>query len=195
MKTLIASFAVLFVCPMVQAATVSEIESNDLHTTPQFISPFDFTSDYVVNIQSSTSYKHATIAATGNGTVDWFVFSHAGGRIILDIDEGMPNIDLELGIWDSSGNLVAQNDDGGILDSGSVHVYDSFIDLASEAAGLYYVAVSAFPSTQASNFTIGGGGFTTSGYKLHISSGAVPEPSSTLLLGLTSAFLLVRRRR
>ena len=136
-----------------------------------------------------------TITATGDGTVDWFVFNHAGGRIILDIDEGMPTVDLEIGLWDSSGNLVDSNDDHGVLDSGSVHGYDSFIDLPSQATGLYYVAVSAYPSSQTSSFTIGGGGFTTPGYKLHISSGAVPEPSATLMVGLASVVLLVRRRR
>jgi hypothetical protein len=177
------------------AAIVAEIEGNNLVSTAQLIAPAAFTAEFVSNVESSTSFKHATITASGDGTVDWFTFNHTGGRLILDIDGAMPTIDLELAIWDLSGTLITQNDDGGILDPGTVHGYDSYIDILNQVAGLYYIAVSAYPSGQTSGFNIGGGGFTTSGYTLNISSGAVPEPGAVMLLSLASVMLAFHRRR
>ena len=116
--------------------------------------------------------------------------------MILDIDGGMPTVDLELGLWDTSGLLVANNDDGGILDLGTAHLYDSYIDLASLSSGFYYIGVSQFPSSQANGFDIGGSGFTTTeGYTLNISSGAVPEPTSMMLVLFSGLTLSLRRRR
>jgi hypothetical protein len=177
------------------ASTVAEIEGNNSYSTSQLIASPVFTQEAVANIEFSTSYKHASIAATGDGTVDWFVFNHVGDRLILDIDNGMPTIDLELGIWSISGILIASNDDRGSLDPGSVHPYDSYINITNLVSGLYYVAVSAYPSSQSNGFVVGGGGFNTPGYTLNISSGVIPEPSSVVLFGLASLGLAVRRRR
>ena len=193
LKTIGAIISVIPAC--LNAATVAEIESNDLYTTAQFIGPFAFTSEAAVNIQDSTLYKHTSISASGDGTVDWFVFNHSGGRMILDIDGGMPTVDLEVGLWDIAGNLVVANDDGGLLDPGTVHGYDSYIDLSSAASGLYYVAVSNFPSGQSAGFEIGGAGFTTDSYTLNISSGAIPEPSGLMLSLMAAGGIFSRRRR
>jgi len=104
-------------------------------------------------------------------------------------------VDLEIGLWGISGLLVFANDDGGTADPGSVHGFDSFIDLASLSSGLYYVGVSSFPSAQANDFVLGGSGFTTDGYTLNISSGAVPEPTSMMLALFSGLTLALRRRR
>lgn len=195
------SFALLGLIPAsLNAATVIDIAGNNLVSGAQFISPADFTLEFVAIIDSSTSYNHATIAASGSGSTDWFSFDYTAGRLILDIDFGMPTVDLELAIWDSSGTLISTNDDKNSADPGSVDFLgdynDPFIDVTNLVPGRYFVAVSVFPSAQANNFVVGDTGLATPAYSynLHISS-AVPEPGSAMLLCLAPLALGVRRRR
>jgi hypothetical protein len=181
-----------------QAATVVEVEGNDLASTAQFISPFSFTLENVNEITLSTVLTHASISGSGDGTVDWYAFTHGGGAIILDIDGGIQNFDLELGIWDIQGHLIAANDDGGLLDAGSMVTFgelDPFINISSAPSGLYYIGVSSFPSAQLANFDAGGVGFSGGGYQLNISVGQVPEPTSAVLALLSCLTLSLRRKR
>lgn len=121
---------------------------------------FDLTAD--PNIYNSTKIPHVSIQSTNDGfeDVDWYSFSaSAGDAIILDIDFGMPSVDTMLALFDSSGNLLAFNDDSG-FDAGSNHSYDAFIGTYGVTIdGLYYVAVSNY-----SNFPGGISSATSVGF-------------------------------
>ncbi len=191
----ILAAAVFLTGTCVKAASVFEVEGNDSPAMAQFVSPFSFTSEFVPDIELSTTYYHASIVASGDSSVDWFAISHLGGRLFFDVDGAMPNVDLEIGVWNVFGALVGSNDDQAIVDPGSEHVFDPFLDFPNQAAGLYYIGVSVFPSGQADNFDIGGTGFTTPSYTLHISSELVPEPTTAGLVLLSGLALLARRTR
>ncbi|MFT5302182.1 MAG: hypothetical protein ACI87E_002157 [Mariniblastus sp.] len=100
------------------------------------------------------------------------------------------NVDTEIGIFDSAGNLVAEDDDGG---NGT---YSGIFDLEL-AAGDYTLAVAAFLSgaSFADGFTVNPG-TGTGDYTISASlTSAVPEPGSLAFLGFGCVGLLAYRRR
>lgn len=86
-------------------------------------------------------------AGTGTGDHDFFTLAglSAGDEILIDVDTPVPyccgDLDPFVSIFDSSGNLLAFNDDqpmGG--------TYDSFLVYSVPAAGTYYVVLGAYTS-------------------------------------------------
>ncbi|MCH7751227.1 MAG: DVUA0089 family protein [Planctomycetes bacterium] len=120
------------------------------------------------NISNSTSLPHISIQGTGDGTFDYYSFTvaNAGDQAVFDID--FENFDTELFLYDSSGNLLAQNDDNG-SDPGSGGFLASLINSTFASPGTYIIGVGEF-----SSFDDGGqiGGNTPDpgdAYTLHIS--------------------------
>jgi len=127
------------------------------------------------NVANSGTAGHVSVSGEGTGSFDWYSFTVLadGTRVVLDIDEGAGggagNGDTELFLYDADGNLVDQNDDHG-WDAGSSTGLDSQIGTVLPA-GVYYVAVGEFPSSDSSGPFNPGGNMLDPGttYTLHIS--------------------------
>ncbi len=116
-------------------------------------------------IDDSTTIPHVTINGTGDGTFDAYSFTaNAGDRGIFDIANN--SVDTELFLFDSSGNLLASNDDFGDGDGSGL---DSKIDFTFGAFGRYIIVVGAFNSLASTN-TLGGNSPQAGGcYDFHVS--------------------------
>ena len=94
--------------------------------------------------------------------------------------------DTELGLYDSAGNLIDDDDDGG------AGLYSSIT--ATLDIGTYYIAVGEFNTVFGDFFSATGNGQfgdTEGGdYWINI----IPEPGTALLLGLGVVGLIRRRR-
>jgi hypothetical protein len=102
-------------------------------------------------------------AGTGTGDFDFFTIGAlaAGDTITIDVDTPLPfsgDLDPFVAVWDSTGALLAFNDDDGVT-------YDSYLAYAVPAAGTYYVSVGAYASpVPVDPFDPASGtGFTTEG--------------------------------
>src|SRR5262245_54393506 len=89
-------------------------ESTDAYTSAYALGGFNLSAD--AQIENSTTIPHTSVTANNNhaSVIDWFSFGAlAGSTIHLDIDTdnwgGL--FDSTLALWDSSGALMAQNDD------------------------------------------------------------------------------------
>ena len=101
------------------------------------------------NIISSTDLPHTSITGIGSGDFDFYEFTveEAGSAGVFDIDFGMDSgvsVDAWIKIYDAAGNLIDSNDDGGILDSGSNHPFDSLLAGIFPDAGTYYISVGQY---------------------------------------------------
>ncbi len=94
----------------------------------------------------------------GEGTYN---FSTEGSSFVTDVA-----IDTELALWDDTGVLLAENDDG----LNSTNFWSDF-DVAL-TAGEYYLGISEFNSTFEDNFLQTGDGFESS------------DPAGTLILNI-----------
>lgn len=87
----------------------------------------------------------ATVSGTGGsgtGDVDFYSFSTLGGGALFDID-APTGFDSILSLFDSTGTLIADNDDAG-SEPGTGSGFDSYIGTIALAPGVYYIAVSQF---------------------------------------------------
>ena len=101
----------------------------------------NFSLDEDPDIFDSTEVLHTTVNATGNGEAAYYSIDLAAGTIItVDIDGiADPNVhDSYVRLLDASGEIVAENDDGG-GDPGSATNRDSSLIHVVEESGTYYV--------------------------------------------------------
>lgn len=187
-----------------QAAYITEASCNKSFEASQFIFANSFTSTYDQDINTEAGQNiseltsHASILGKGNDALDFFSFNAVVGQAFFDIDYakhsgGSFNSWIEL--YDSSRTRLAYNDDSYTTESGSVHIYDSFINYEFETSGLYYIAVGQTCNCQMEDIYAG------ADYTLHISQGfneqvsAVPVPAAAWLFGTGLLALFGASRR
>ncbi|MGB3242909.1 MAG: M10 family metallopeptidase C-terminal domain-containing protein, partial [Sulfitobacter sp.] len=137
----------------------------------------NFTLEEDPDIFDSTTVLHTTVNATGNGLGAYYSIELAAGTSIsIDIDGiADPNVhDSWVRLLDSSGAIVAENDDGG-GDPGSTSNRDSSIAFVVEETGTYYILEGSWTPTSTE------GGWTEtvpegSTYELNVSVDFPPEP-------------------
>lgn len=110
------------------------------------------------DIGNATMIHHATVdgsvpglltdtnfQATQGYLTHYFSFevTRAGSTGYFDID-GTFGLDSYLQLFDATGQVVAEQDDGLNLDAGSTSELDSFLTYVFTAPGTYYIGVSAF---------------------------------------------------
>lgn len=190
MKRILIAAACVLSFASAQASYIAESEPNNSFGSAQNVNAF-FSLDADALITNDTSWAHVSIRGNGNDdnsqTRDFYRFSTTGGNVLFDIDNGMFDLDSWLNLYDAGGALIGQHDDGGILDAGTAHEYDSYWQLFL-AAGDYVVSVGRFADGELA---------AGQDYLLHISvdGHAVPEPSSMLLAGAALLGLCASRRK
>lgn len=91
------------------------------------------------NITNATTVPHATVRATSHGAAEFYAISVvAGEQVILDIDNA--SFDATLRLFNASGTLLTENDDGTVADGGAST--DSYITWTSTITGTVYVEVA-----------------------------------------------------
>ncbi len=155
---------------------VQEVEPNqpppagpvDLPASAQALDGAPFSLDSDGAITSSSSVPHISIDGTGDGSFDYYAFSvgSAGARGIFDID--FENFDTELFLYDSSGTLLAQNDDSS-LDPGSATSLASFVDFVFPSPGTYVIGVGECCSRDAGGQIFGNAPDLGDAYVLQVS--------------------------
>ena len=182
---------VLLASGVALAAAVSEVEPNDSIAGAQEIAAasFDLTANF--DIYDSTTVPHATVNGTGEDpkTFDYYKFTVPAGppvRVVLDMDyttpDGLNRYDSWIELYDSSGELIAFNDDYG-FDPGSLDLtdfrpdeHDSLIGDISNSLetpldpGTYVVKVGAYEEAHIGVVSPAG-----STYQLHVSVGNPPD--------------------
>ena len=184
---------------------VAEVEPNDSLASAQNIDAA-FTLDFNPIIQdgmgtnTSTLIPHASIIGGGDPalTPDYFSFTvnDAGLSGVFDVDSGSVFSDTALYLFDSAGNLLAQNNDASVVDFGSFTLADPFLEYTFASAGLYVIGVGGALSSAGPGGIIGDGPSPIDSYTLNATV-AVPEPMSTILFctGIAGLGLCHRRRR
>ncbi|MGC9528662.1 MAG: DVUA0089 family protein, partial [Limnospira sp.] len=162
--------------------TILEAEPNNTIAAAQFLNPGDFSLTFNADIQAldgtniSTTIPHVSISGTGDGTFDYYRFNAEPGTWRFDIDDN--NFDTELFLYDTSGNLLAQNDDdietghtGGSLPSYITHDFS--------AGGYYVIGVGRYNSSGEPGGITGIAPEAGDTYTLHISGGLAPINAPT----------------
>jgi hypothetical protein len=194
MRFVVSLTFVLAISGAVQGAIHNELEvggtTNNTVATAEAIPNATFTLPVPATVFDPPGWATATILGTGGtaigaaeSDVDFYSFTTAGGGALFGIDNDPFTFDTILSLFDSSGTLIAFDDDSPPEDPGTDSSTDSFIGVITLTAGTYYVAVSEFgnfPSEVLAGVTTGppltrpDGGF--GGFP--VTAGATPGNSS-----------------
>ncbi|MEO1129039.1 MAG: hypothetical protein AAFX05_04935 [Planctomycetota bacterium] len=147
--------------------------------------------------------------------VAWVSFTlpqDASGSTYLDLNTNGSGIDTEIGVYDSAGARVANDDDDGIgvsstltfgsgsgLELGDFFNLDNGFALGQDgdlSAGMYFVALGEFNvDFNPTNFDVVSDGFDDGGRIILDIYTNVPAPSAAGVLGLAGVAAVRRRRR
>ncbi len=168
-------------------ASVVEVEPNDTLATAQNVDASVWSLTPNSNIDSSTTRPHITISATGNATFDYYSFTANAGDVgVFDTD--FTNFDTELFLYDSAGNLLAENDDSGV-DPGPTGL-DSFIQHTFATSGTFIIGVGRFNSFGSPGGITGSTPLAGDTYQLHVSVDGKPAAVSAYgVVGLPSSVI------
>ena len=167
MKGALPSLAVLLIqgSGISNAAVIAEVELNDTLATAQNVGG-SFSTGPNSDIGSHFGIDPSvtpwvSITSSGGNSFDYYTFATTSpGRISIDIDYGMPDVDTMIGLWVETAvpgtyQLLGALDDGNLvqssgfvpLDPGSEHGYDPSIYFDGLLpAGNYVVGVGEFYS-------------------------------------------------
>ena len=135
---------------------IDEVEPNDAIGLAQMIDLEDWSLNPNPNILNATTVPHLTIIGTGDDSFDYYSFSvaSAGDSAVFDIDlgdvfGGPGSADFELFLYDTFGNLLAENNDSDISfgEGGSFSNLDPYLEFTFAAPGTYVIGVGKFDST------------------------------------------------
>jgi hypothetical protein len=145
------------------------------------------------DVFEATALPHISIEGTGDDTVDYSFYDHsfdyysftvanAGDRAIFDVDDErlfagkiVPFLDTMLFLYDTSGTLLAVNDDfydfssPTFTDPGSTYPQAALIQFTFDAPGTYVIGVAGFPSADTFGQILGTPLSAGQAYTLHIS--------------------------
>lgn len=144
----------------------------------------------------------STSGSLGAGEVDWYSFTIAditapGGFLTIDTLGSLlgPDNDTEIGLYSSTGALIATNDDIDFLGGNLLSQLDFGSTGASDlAGGTYYLAVGAFNTSFGPGFAVTSTSTFTGSYALNFSTNVVPSPAGAALLAV-AGLVGARRRR
>ena len=146
-KLIIASLLLGSAATTASANTITELEvngmaSNNTLATAQAIGASSFTPN--ANPMVFGTLPTVTIQGRGgNGDVDFFSFVTKAGKAYFDIDNTQSGFDSVLSLFNSSGTLLAFDDDSLPPSPGSSKSkLDAFLGSINLAAGTYFIAVS-----------------------------------------------------
>lgn len=209
--------------PLSRAGVIFETAAGGTPATAQLVDMSQFTLP-----QPPSTFPFGptlTIRGSGGGNdVDFYRLQLANPfSAIFDIDD-QTVFDPFLALFDSTGTLIAYNDDSG-NDPGSSSALHSFIGVIHLPAGTYFLAISEAlnpasaslsnqkiltgllrPDGELGGYRVSGaaagnasflanGAEGTDPYTLYISINQIPEPSSVILLGLGLAGIAVYYQR
>lgn len=129
------------------AFAVDEIEPNASMATAQYLT---IGPDGTAEVNGVIGNATGLVVAD----VDFYAFEgSAGDEVTIDIDGGMKprfsglrSVDTLIAIFGPGGNILADNNDAGSLDDGSVHTFDARIDkVRLPVTGRYTIGVSSNP--------------------------------------------------
>ncbi|ART49518.1 DVUA0089 family protein [Acidovorax carolinensis] len=165
--------------------------------TAQVLGASLFSTNFVATVTNSTTQPHVEVTRP-NGlrtAYDFYTFGTSGGPVTIDFDSvNNNNTDMEVGLWNAAGILLAANDDNN-YDSGGSGL-DAAIVNFNVAAGNYFIGVCRFSCSFGNDFAVSGGALGASAtYVMNVSANQVPEPGTMALMGLALVGLGVASRR
>jgi len=144
-----------------RAAIVLELEIdgtaiNNSLGTAQFLPGLAFTQPVPGTVFDPPGYPTASILGAGDGDdVDFFSFTSPGAaKVYFDVDNDPTSFDTILSLFDSTGTLLAYDDDSVPADPGSQLDTDSFLGVYDlPGAGTYFIALSHFDNFANATFS------------------------------------------
>jgi len=138
------------------AGTVNEVELNgqafnNARATAQFLGGGLFTPNASPHVFGNLPTANV-IGHLGGNDVDFYSFSTGGGAAYFSTTQTTGGLDTYLALFNSSGTLIADNDDSEPFGPGS-SLGDSFLGALNLPPGSYYLAITSGRNSASASFT------------------------------------------